>query len=163
MAAAALAVGAEAPAFEIPNQDGSVIRLADYRGRKNVLIYFYPRAGTPGCTKQACNLRDTSNDYEAADTVVLGISTDPVKRLAGFRDKHGLQFDLLSDADHKVAEAYGVWGPRLFLGRVFQGVARSSFVVDKRGVLRHVIPKAKPGSHHQDVLDFVRANSASWD
>ena len=163
MASTALAAGMEAPAFELPNQDGSVIRLADFRGERNVLIYFYPRAGTPGCTKQACNLRDTSADYAAADTVVLGISTDPVRRLANFRAKHGLQFDLLSDADHRVAAAYGVWGPRLFLGRIFQGVARSSFVVDKRGVLRHTIPKAKPGSHHQDVLDFVLANSADWD
>lgn len=158
MTDAAYSIGKEAPTFELLNQDGAPVALEQFRGSKNVLIYFYPRAFTPGCTKQACGIRNSAAGFAANNTVVLGISGDPVDRLKRFQQKHGLDFDLLSDPDHEVSEKYGTWGKRSFIGKFFFGVARSSFIVDADGVLRHVIPKAKPASHDSDALDWIEAH-----
>src|SRR5690606_5667265 len=126
-------VGNLAPVFTLRNQDDEAISLKQFRDNKNVVLYFYPKAMTPGCTTQACGLRDVRAQYEALDTVVLGVSPDPVERLARFRDKHDLNFDLLADPDHAVAEKYGVWGLKKFMGREFMGIIRTTFIIGKDG------------------------------
>ncbi len=148
-------IGNLAPAFSLQNQDGKTIKLADYRGEKNVLIYFYPKAMTPGCTVQACGLRDAKSKYSRKKTVVLGISPDPVKKLVKFREKEKLNFDLLSDEDHKVAELYGVWGLKKFMGREYMGINRISFLVGIDGKCKHVIEKVNTKTHHDDVLNIL--------
>ena len=136
------AAGDPAPDFELLNQDGEAVRLSDLRGR-TVVLYFYPRAETSGCTTQACGIRDHAAHYEAADAVILGVSSDPPDRLPRFADKHGLPFTLLGDPDHKVLEAYGVWKERTREALV--GVERT-FVIDPEGVVRRVLPRVKPRS-----------------
>ena len=148
-------IGNKAPAFNLLNQDGEKIRLSSFEGKKNVVVYFYPKAMTPGCTVQACGIRDTDQDYEAADTVVLGISPDPVARLDKFRQKHELNFDLLSDEDHAIADKYGVWGLKKFMGKEFMGILRTTFIINKDGRLVHVIDKVKTKTHHDDVLAYI--------
>ncbi len=148
-------IGNKAPAFNLLNQDGEKIRLSSFEGKKNVVVYFYPKAMTPGCTVQACGIRDTDQDYEATDTVVLGISPDPVARLDKFRQKHELNFDLLSDEDHAIADKYGVWGLKKFMGKEFMGILRTTFIINKDGRLIHVIDKVKTKTHHDDVLAFI--------
>jgi thioredoxin-dependent peroxiredoxin len=143
--------GAEAPDFTLPNQDGEDVCLSDLRGRK-VVLYFYPKADTPGCTTQACGIRDRSGEYEAAGAVVLGASPDPVKAVKRFHDKQSLNFTLLADTDHEVAEQYGVWGEKSMYGKTYMGVSRSTFILDEDGVVRHVIPKASPKTHDDEVL-----------
>jgi len=143
--------GDEAPDFELPNQDGEPVRLSDLRGR-TVVLYFYPRADTPGCTTQACGIRDRSGDYEAANAVVIGVSPDEPGRLRRFADKHGLPFTLLGDPDHRVLEAYGVWKEKKMYGRTAFGVERSTFVIDPSGVVRRVLPRVKPKEHYELVL-----------
>ncbi|WP_096084876.1 thioredoxin-dependent thiol peroxidase [Agaribacterium haliotis] len=149
-------LGNKAPAFTLLNQDGQKIRLSDYAGEKNVVIYFYPKALTPGCTVQACGLRDYKSEYEALDTVVFGLSPDPVERLVKFREKHDLNFDLLSDEDHAIAEKYGVWGLKKFMGKEFMGILRTTFIVDKQGRIQHIIDKVKTKTHHDDVLALIK-------
>ncbi len=151
-------VGNLAPVFTLENQRGEKVALKDFRGKKNVVVYFYPKAMTPGCTTQACGIRDTKAELAALDTVVLAISPDPTARLAKFEEKHELNFDLLSDEDHKVAEKYGAWGLKKFMGREFMGVLRTSFFIDKEGRLRHVFDKVKTKSHDQDVLAYLQEN-----
>jgi len=143
--------GARAPDFTLPDQDGNDIHLAALRG-KIVVLYFYPKADTPGCTVQACGVRDRQDEYEAAGAVVLGVSPDPVKALAKFAHKHGLAFTLLSDADHAVAERYGVWVEKSMYGRTYWGNSRTTFLIDAEGVVRHVIPKVTPKTHDDEVL-----------
>ncbi|MEQ8692660.1 MAG: thioredoxin-dependent thiol peroxidase [Pseudomonadales bacterium] len=150
-------VGNNAPAFSLKNQDDKTVSLKDFKGKKNVVLYFYPKAMTPGCTTQACGLRDTKAKLSRQDTVVLGVSPDPVKRLAKFRDKEKLNFDLLSDEDHLLAEKYGVWGLKKFMGREYMGVNRISFIIGKDGKLKHVMEKVKTKTHHDDVLNLVKA------
>ena len=132
-----------APDFNLPDQDGNPVSLSALRGR-TVVLYFYPTADTPGCTAQACGVRDHQADYEAANTIVLGASPDPVARLRAFADKYGLAFPLLSDEDHAVAEAYGVWVEKSMYGRKFWGNERTTFVVDADGVVHDVLRKVKP-------------------
>ncbi|WP_020209706.1 thioredoxin-dependent thiol peroxidase [Gilvimarinus chinensis] len=151
-------VGNLAPVFTLENQRGEKVALKDFRGTSNVVVYFYPKAMTPGCTTQACGIRDTKEELAALDTVVLAISPDPVARLAKFEDKHELNFNLLSDEDHKVAEKYGAWGLKKFMGREFMGVLRTSFFIDKEGRLRHIFDKVKTKSHDQDVLAYLKEN-----
>ena len=146
-------VGTQAPAFTLLDQRGNRISLADYAGKKNVVIYFYPKAMTPGCTVQACGIRDTYAKFEALDTVVLGVSPDSVDRLVKFEDKQELNFKLLSDEDHSVTDSFGAWGLKKFMGREYMGVMRSTFVIDKRGDIVMVMEKVKTKSHHEDVLD----------
>jgi peroxiredoxin Q/BCP len=117
-----------------------------------VVVYFYPKADTPGCTTQACGIRDRGADYEAADAVVLGLSPDDPEKLRKFADKYGLPFTLLGDADHSVAESYGTWVEKKNYGKTYMGVQRSTFIVDPEGVVRHVIPKVKPDTHDEKVL-----------
>jgi thioredoxin-dependent peroxiredoxin len=146
--------GAEAPDFTLPDQDGNNVHLADLGG-KIVVLYFYPKADTPGCTVQACGVRDRHADYEAAGAVVLGVSPDPVKALAKFVQKYGLAFKLLSDADHAVAERYGVWVEKSMYGRTYWGNSRTTFVIDGDGVVRHVIAKVTPKTHDEEVLSAI--------
>jgi thioredoxin-dependent peroxiredoxin len=143
--------GDKAPNFTLPDQDGNQVRLSGLRGRK-VVLYFYPKADTPGCTTQACGVRDRAADYDAAGAVVLGVSRDPVERIARFDDKHSLGFPLLSDADHDVAEAYGVWVEKSMYGRKFMGMQRATFVIDPKGKVTHVFPKVSPKTHDEQVL-----------
>ena len=143
--------GTDAPDFELPNQDGEPVKLAEQRG-KWVVLYFYPRADTPGCTTQACGIRDRDSDYEAANAVVLGVSPDDPKDLRRFADKHGLPFTLLADSHHAVADAYGTWVEKQNYGKTYMGVQRSTFVIDPDGVVRHVIKRVKPATHDDAVL-----------
>ena len=143
--------GQTAPDFELPDQDGNAFKLSDLRGQR-VVLYFYPKADTPGCTTQACGVRDHSGDYEAADAVVVGISPDPVAKVKKFHDKYDMNFTLLADADHAVAESYGVWAEKSMYGRTYWGNLRATFVLDADGVVRHVIPKVSPKTHDEEVL-----------
>lgn len=149
--------GKKAPGFTLLDQNKREVSLVDYLG-KNVVIYFYPKASTPGCTVQACGIRDYKKVFSDLNTVVLGISPDSPRRLTNFTEKQSLNFTLLSDEDHAVAEAYGVWGEKKFMGRVFDGIHRTTFIVDADGILRHVMAKVKTKTHHEDVADYIRAN-----
>ena len=143
--------GQTAPDFDLSDQDGNRVKLGDLRGRR-VVLYFYPKADTPGCTTQACGIRDHAADYEAANAVVLGVSPDPVKKVKKFHDKFDMNFTLLADDDHAVAEAYGVWAEKSMYGRTYWGNLRATFLIDEDGVVRHVIPKASPKTHDDEVL-----------
>jgi peroxiredoxin Q/BCP len=151
-------VGTQAPSLSLLNQRGKTISTADYLGKKNVVVYFYPKAMTPGCTVQACGIRDAKNELAALDTVVLAVSPDSVDRLVKFEDKQELNFDLLSDEDHAVTEAFGAWGLKKFMGREYMGVLRSTFVIDKQGEIVMVMEKVKTKTHDQDVLDWIKSN-----
>ncbi len=144
-------LGDIAPDFELPDQDGNAVALSDFAGRK-VVLYFYPKADTPGCTTQACGIRDRSSEYAAAGAVVVGVSPDPVAAVKKFHGKQSLNFTLLADADHVVCESYGVWGEKSMYGRKYWGAQRSTFVIDEAGVVRHVILKASPKTHDDMVL-----------
>ena len=146
--------GTTAPDFELPDQDGKPVKLSDLHG-KTVVLYFYPKADTPGCTKQACGVRDRRRDYEAANAVVLGVSPDPVRSLKKFADKYELPFTLLADADHAIAERYGVWVQKSRYGRTYWGNSRTTFIIGPDGVVRHVIPKVSPETHDDDVLAAI--------
>jgi peroxiredoxin Q/BCP len=143
--------GETAPDFELPNQDGDPVRLSDLRGGK-VVLYFYPKADTPGCTTQACGVRDHEAGYAAAGATVLGVSPDPVDRVKKFHGGQSLNFTLLADADHAVCERYGVWVEKSMYGRKYWGAQRATFIIDQEGVVRHVIPKASPSKHDAEVL-----------
>lgn len=144
-----------APAFTLLNQNNQPVSLQQFQGKK-VLVYFYPKALTPGCTTQARHLRDSKSELNELNVVVLGISPDPVAKLAQFADKKGLNFMLLSDSDHQVAEAFGVWGEKKFMGRTYDGIHRISFLVDESGVIKAVFDKFKTGDHHQLVIDYLK-------
>jgi peroxiredoxin Q/BCP len=152
--------GAKAPDFTLPDQDGDEVTLSGLAGR-TVVLYFYPKADTPGCTTQACGVRDHAGDYEAAGAVVLGVSPDPVKHVKRFHDKQGLNFTLLADADHAVAEAYGVWAEKSMYGRTYWGNLRATFIIDADGTVAHVIPKASPATHDDEVLKVLGGMSAA--
>jgi peroxiredoxin Q/BCP len=143
--------GDQAPDFTLPDQDGNPVTLSQLRGTP-VVVYFYPKADTPGCTTQACGVRDHHPDYEAAGATVLGISPDPVKAVKKFHDKQGLNFTLLADSDHSVAEQYGVWVEKSMYGKTYWGAQRATFVVGPDGTVTHVIPKASPKTHDDEVL-----------
>ncbi len=149
-------IGNMAPAFTLLDQDGNKVSLKQYRDKKNVVVYFYPKAQTPGCTVQACGIRDSKKALAKLDTVVLGISPDPVAKLARFTDKQDLNFTLLSDEDLTVTEKYGAWGLKKFMGREFMGVLRSSFIVGKDGRLKHIMDKVKTKSHHDYVMALIK-------
>ena len=153
-----LKIGNLAPAFSLQNQQGDKVRLRDFKGKKNVVIYFYPKASTPGCTVQACGIRDSAAAFKKLNTVVVGISPDPIKRLQNFIDKQALNFDLLSDEDHSIADKYGAWGPKKFMGKEYDGILRSTFIVGKDGKLKAIMDKVKTKSHHDDVIDWIKAN-----
>jgi peroxiredoxin Q/BCP len=143
--------GAPAPDFELPDQDGEHVKLSGLRGGW-VVLYFYPKADTPGCTTQACSIRDRGEDYAAAGATVLGVSPDPVKKIKRFHDKRDLNFTLLADEDHAVCDAYGVWVEKSMYGRTYWGAQRATFIIDPDGTVVHVIPKASPKTHDDQVL-----------
>ncbi|RDV27320.1 thioredoxin-dependent thiol peroxidase [Alteromonas aestuariivivens] len=149
-----LQAGDSAPQFSLPDQNGSTVTLNSLSGKK-VLVYFYPKAMTPGCTVQAQCLRDVKSELESHNVVVLGISPDAVKRLPKFIEKESLNFTLLSDEDHSVADAFGVWGRKKFMGKEYDGIHRISFLIDESGKIIKVFDKFKTKDHHQVVLDFL--------
>jgi peroxiredoxin Q/BCP len=140
-----------APDFTLPDQSGSPVTLSSLRGT-NVVLYFYPKADTPGCTTQACAIRDRSADFTAANAVVLGVSPDAPKKIAKFDEKFSLGFPLLGDESHEVAEQYGVWVEKSMYGRTYMGMERSTFVIDPDGKVTHVFRKVKPAAHDAQVL-----------
>lgn len=154
-----LTAGSPAPNFSLLDQDGNQVTLADFAGKK-ILFYFYPKAMTPGCTVQAQGLRDVKAELEAHNVVVLGVSIDPVARLGKFIARDDLNFTLLSDEDHQVAEQFGVWGEKKFMGRVYDGLHRISFLIDENGVIEHVFNKFKTKDHHEVVLNYLNENKA---
>jgi thioredoxin-dependent peroxiredoxin len=143
--------GTQAPDFTLPDQDGNPVRLSGLLGQP-VVLYFYPKADTPGCTTQACGVRDHRADYARAGAAVLGVSPDPVNKVKRFVDKHDLGFTLLADADHAVCERYGVWAEKSMYGKTYWGALRATFVIGRDGVVAHVIPKVKPATHDAEVL-----------
>jgi thioredoxin-dependent peroxiredoxin len=155
-----LRVGDSAPEFELPDQDGRPVKLSDFRG-KPVVLYFYPKADTPGCTTQACGVRDHLPDYDEAGAVVMGASPDPVDAVKRFHDEQGLNFTLLADADHAVADEYGVWTEKSMYGKTFWGVQRATFVIDPDGRVADVIPKVSPKTHDEEVLKILGEMSAT--
>lgn len=145
------AEGAKAPAFKLPADDGSEVTLKSLAGKK-VVLYFYPKDDTPGCTTEAIAFSALKKKFDAAGAVVLGVSKDTIEKHCKFRDKHGLTVRLLSDADGKMLEAYGVWGEKSLYGRKFMGISRTTFLIDGKGVVRRVWPKVKVNGHADEVL-----------
>jgi thioredoxin-dependent peroxiredoxin len=143
-----------APDFTLPDQDGNEVTLSSLRGR-TVVLYFYPKDDTPGCTTQACDLRDRTADFAERGATVLGISPDSGASHRRFADKFGLPFTLLADADHAVAEAYGVWKEKRMYGRTYWGVERTTFVIDEAGRIRHVLERVKPDTHAEQLLALI--------
>lgn len=152
-----LKVGENVPHFTLLNQNNEAVSLTQFQGKK-VLVYFYPKALTPGCTTQACGLRDSKAELEKLGVVILGISPDSPKKLAQFIEKKELNFTLLSDEEHLVAEQFGVWGEKKFMGRTFDGIHRISFFIDEQGKIAQVFDKFKTTEHHQVVLDYLKSN-----
>ena len=155
-----VAEGKEAPDFTLEDQDGAEVTLSDQRGRP-VVLYFYPRANTPGCTKQACGVRDHSADYERFGARVLGVSPDTVEAQRKFADKHSLGFTLLADPVHEVADLYGVWGEKSLYGKRYMGVQRATFLIDAEGKVAKVIPKVSPKTHDEVVLSALAELAAA--
>lgn len=151
-----LQTGDIAPQFTLNNQSEIPVSLAEFKGKK-VLVYFYPKALTPGCTTQACGLRDVKDELEKLGVVILGISPDSPKKLAQFTEKKTLNFTLLSDENHQVAEQFGVWGEKKFMGKTYDGIHRISFLIDEQGKIQQVFDKFKTGEHHQVVLNYLQA------
>ncbi len=149
-------IGNLAPAFTLNNSAGEKVSLGDFKGKKNVVLYFYPKASTPGCTVQACGIRDARSEFVSLETVVLGVSPDSTLKLQKFTDKHALNFDLLSDEDHAVADKYGVWRLKKFMGREFMGILRTSFLINKEGRLVYIMEKVNTKTHNQDILTILQ-------
>ena len=150
-------IGNLAPNFALQDHEGNAVSLADFKGKSAVVVYFYPKAMTPGCTVQAQGLRDTAKALKKLNTVVLGISPDPIKKLAKFVERDALNFQLLSDEDHAVADSYGAWGPKKFMGREFDGILRTTFIVGQDGKLKAVMDKFKTKDHHTALIAELEA------
>jgi peroxiredoxin Q/BCP len=146
-----LKVGDKAPNFSAKDEQGNTISLSDYHGKK-LVVFFYPKASTPGCTVEACNLNDNFERFKAQGYEILGVSADSAKRQLNFKNKYGFQYPLLADEDKSVIEAFGVWGPKKFMGRVYDGIHRTTFVIDENGVLEDVIIKVKTKAHTEQIL-----------
>src|SRR5215208_3792420 len=149
------AVGTKAPTFKLASSTGETIDLAKLKGRR-VVLYFYPRADTPGCTKEACGFRDAIASYKKLDVPVFGISPDPVDAVKKFSDKFKLNFPLLADEDHAITEKYGAWQEKSMYGKKYFGAARTTFIIDEEGKIEHVFEKVKPEGHDQEVLEYLR-------
>jgi thioredoxin-dependent peroxiredoxin len=145
-------VGEPAPQFSLPSTEGREISLDDYKGKQAVVLYFYPKDDTPGCTKEACSFRDLRTMFNDQGAEILGVSTDTVKSHKKFQDKFGLNFPLLADQDHAIADTYGVWQQKKFMGREFMGIARTTFVIDRDGTIKAVFPNVKVEGHADQVL-----------
>jgi peroxiredoxin Q/BCP len=150
------AIGKVAPDFTLKNQAGELVSLSSFKGKKRVVVYFYPKADTPGCTTQACGIKDTHAELAEMDAVVLAVSPDSPAKLQKFTDKYTLNFTLLSDEDHKVAEQYGAWVLKKFMGREFMGILRTTFIIDKQGKLKRIMDKVNTKTHDQDLLEILR-------
>ena len=150
--------GDKAPAFTLPDQDGNKVKLSDFKGQ-TVVLYFYPRADTPGCTTQACGIRDLSDEYAKFDVKVIGVSPDEPEKIKKFDDKYDLGFTLVGDIDHKVAEKYGAWGEKSMYGKKYMGIVRTTFVIDASGKIAAVFPKVQPKKHDGLVLKALGALS----
>lgn len=148
-------VGSIATDFTLSNQHGDSVQLSSFIGKKNVVLYFYPRASTPGCTVQACGMRDYHAELAERDAVCLAVSPDTVRRLFNFSEKQQLNFDLLSDEDTSVAQSYGVWALKKFMGRESMGILRTTFIIGKDGKIKHIIDKVKTKTHNDDVLALL--------
>jgi peroxiredoxin Q/BCP len=146
-----LKVGDQAPNFSAKDEQGNTITLADYKGRK-LVVFFYPKASTPGCTVEACNLNDNYERFQAQGYDILGVSADSAKRQSNFKNKYGFQYPLLADEDKVVIEAFGVWGPKKFMGKEYDGIHRTTFVIDENGVIEDVITKVKTKNHTDQIL-----------
>lgn len=146
-----LKVGDQVPEFLSKDQDETIIKLSDYQGKK-LIVFFYPRANTPGCTAEACNLRDNYNELKSAGYELLGVSADTVKKQSNFKAKYELPFPLLADEDHTVINTFGVWGPKKFMGKEFEGIIRTTFVLNEEGVVEKVIEKVKTKDHAAQIL-----------
>lgn len=146
-----LKIGDKAPAFESTDQNGNTIQLEDFKGKK-VVLFFYPKASTPGCTAEACNLRDNYQAFLAKGYAVLGVSADSVKRQLNFSNKNNLPYSLLADEDKAVIQAYGVWGPKKFMGKTYDGIHRTTFVIDENGRIEDIIAKVKTKDHTAQIL-----------
>jgi peroxiredoxin Q/BCP len=149
-------IGNLAPSFSLENQDGEKVSSKDFKGKKNIVLYFYPKAMTPGCTVQACGIRDDLKAFAKLDTVVLGVSPDAPKSLVKFRERDQLNFPLLSDSDHEVAAKYGAWGLKKLYGREYMGILRMTFIIGKDGRLLKIIEKVNTKTHAEDVLEFIK-------
>lgn len=150
----AISAGIPAPDFELLDDTGTPRKLSDYRGR-NVVLYFYPKDDTPGCTKEACNFRDDYSDYQKAGVVILGVSPDSVQSHAKFKKKFQLQFPLLADEEHRVCNIYGVWGPKKFMGREYEGVLRTTFLIDEGGNIVKVFENVRPAEHSAELISTL--------
>jgi thioredoxin-dependent peroxiredoxin len=148
--------GIPAPEFSLPDETGTTRKLSDFRG-KPVILYFYPKDDTPGCTTEACNFRDDYSQYEQAGVTILGVSPDSPKSHVKFKQKFGLPFPLLADEDHAIADQYGVWGPKKFMGREYEGILRTTFVIDPQGQIARVFENVRPAEHSQEVLAAVKS------
>jgi thioredoxin-dependent peroxiredoxin len=147
--------GIPAPDFSLPDENNTIRRLSEYRGRP-VVLYFYPKDDTPGCTTEACNFRDDYSAYVNADLVVLGVSPDTPKSHAKFKEKYSLPFSLLADDEHKICDLYGVWGPKKFMGRGYEGVIRTTFLIDSNGRIAKVFENVRPAEHSVEVLEAAK-------
>ena len=146
-----LKVGDKVPEFSTKDQDGNTINLSDYKGKK-LIVFFYPKANTPGCTAEACNLRDNYSELQAQGYELLGVSADSEKRQANFKNKYDFPFPLLADEDHTVINTFGVWGPKKFMGREYDGIHRMTFLIDENGTVSNVITKVKTKDHAAQIL-----------
>src|SRR5438552_9857166 len=153
-----IAIGAAAPKFKLPASTGDTINLADYKG-KRVVLYFYPRADTPGCTTEACGFRDAIASYKKLNVPVFGISPDPIDDVQKFAEKFDLNFPLLADEDHAIADKYGVWQEKSMYGKKYFGVARTTFIVGPDGKIEHVLEKVRPQGHDQQVLEYLKSSA----
>jgi len=149
-----LKAGERVPYFEVNDQDGNSISTDDYKGKKWV-VFFYPKASTPGCTMEACNLRDNYAELQAEGLEILGVSADSEKRQSNFRNKYEFPYPLLADTDKEVIEAFGVWGEKKFMGRTYDGIHRKTFLMDEEGVVTHVIDKVKTKDHAAQILELL--------
>lgn len=153
-------IGRKAPGFALMGTGGREVTLDEFRGRKNLVLYFYPKDGTPGCTTEACAFRDVHERLLEHDTVVLGVSTDALDQHEKFSAKNGLPFDLLSDGAREVSKSYGVYGKKTFMGREFMGINRTTFVIDKKGTIRRIDRKMDVKNHPAEILEYVRTELA---
>ncbi len=149
-----LIIGDAAPEFDLPDENGKQHSLKDYSG-KNVVLFFYPADDTPGCTKEACNFRDDFSKYEEAGAILLGISPDDSKSHLAFKEKYQLPFTLLADKDHKVSGKYGAWGPKKLFGHKYEGIVRTSFLIDSSGKIADIFSVTRIGRHSEDVLSAI--------
>lgn len=147
-----LKAGDKAPNFSGQDESGNTVSLSDYKGKK-LVVFFYPKASTPGCTAEACNLNDNFDRFKSQGYEILGVSADSVKRQSNFKDKYGFKYPLIADEDKSVINAFGVWGPKKFMGKEYDGIHRTTFVIDENGVLENVITKVKTKAHTEQILD----------